>query len=257
MYAIDPVAVAAFWVRLRRCMVEQGIDDAPSALAMPSDLQAHWRDPTLLLSQTCGFPLATSLAGAVRYVATPRFAAPGCAGALYSSAVVVRREEAASNLAAMAGRRVAFNSRDSQSGYNSLRALVAPLASGGRFFGGTLETGGHRLSLAAVRAGTADLAAIDAVTLALVEDHAPEALTGLRVLCHTASAPGLPFITSLRTTKADLIRLRQAVATACTAEAPEARALRLAGIEVLPPDAYDGIRALRDGAARAGYPEIA
>lgn len=257
MYAIDPAAVAAFWGRLRRCLADQGFDDAPDALTLPVDLLAHWRDPALLLSQTCGFPLATSLAGAVRYVATPRFTAPGCAGAFYSSAVVVREDEPAQGMAALAGRRAAFNSRDSQSGYNSLLALVAPLATGGRFFGGTLETGAHRRSIDAVRSGAADLAAIDTVTLALVRDHAPDTVAGLRVLCHTASAPGLPFVTSLTTSDAEIGRLRDAVAAACAADAPEARALRLAGTEVLAPAAYAVIRTMRDEAVAAGYPDLA
>ncbi len=256
MYAVDPVAVTNFWRLMRRVLGGSGFVDLPAFLTEPEDLVTHWRDQHLLVSHTCGFPFATALAGAVRYVATPRFRAPGCEGTFYRSAVVVRRNESAPTLADMAGRRAAFNSRDSQSGYNSLRALVAPLAVHGRFFCDTLETGAHRRSLHAVATGAADLAAIDVVTLALITDQAPEKTANLRVLCHTAPAPGLPLIARAGMSDADLGRLRSAVALACQDTSQEARALRLDGIEVLPPSAYDVILVQRDNAAALGYPEL-
>lgn len=257
MYVVDSAAVADFWSRLRQALAAAGLDGVPAALTMPDDLVAHWRDPALLLSQTCGFPFVTSLAGHVRYVATPCFTAPGCEGACYRSAIVVRRDETAQTLAAMRGRRAAFNSRDSQSGYNGLRALVAPLAKGERFFGGTLETGAHRLSLRAVVSGAADLAAIDVVTLALLSDHAPDEIEALRILDHTAPVPGLPFITAADTSDADLARLLQAVAEACRGDTAAARKLRLDGVAVLAPGSYDAILMQRNVAHDAGYPDIA
>ena len=257
MYAVDPAAVADFWSRLRQALAVAGLDDVPGALTMPDDLVAHWRDPALLLSQTCGFPFVTSLAGHVRYIATPCFTAPGCEGAFYRSAVVVRRDEPARTLAGMRGRRVAFNSRDSQSGYNGLRALVAPLAEGGRFFGGTLETGAHRLSIRAVTSGTADLAAIDVVTLALLGDHAPGEVEGLRILDHTAPVPGLPFITAADTSDADLARLRHAVIEACRGDTDATRRLRLDGAAVLAEGSYDAIIMQRNVARDAGYTDVA
>lgn len=257
MYAVDPNAVAALWMELRQALAAAGLLDLPGALFQPDDLAAHWCDPALLLSQSCGYPFATSLAGRVRYVATPRFAVPGCDGACYRSAVVVRRDEPARSLAALAGRRVAFNSRDSQSGYNGLRALVAPHAVEGRFFSGAVETGAHRRSLHAVASGAADVAAIDVVTLALVADSAPHDLDGLRILGHTASVPGLPLITAAATSDADLSRLRHAVAEACRSDSAGGRALRLDGVEVLPQERYDAILAQRDAALARGYPDLA
>lgn len=256
MYAVDPAAVAAFWVRLREALVDAGVPDIPAALTEPDDLVAHWRDPALLLSQSCGYPFVTSLAGRVRYVATPCFAIPGCEGGFYRSAVVVRREEPAETLSAMKGRRVAFNSRDSHSGTNGLRALAAPFASNGRFFASTVETGAHRRSLQAVASGAADLAAIDAVTLALVTSQAPAEVSGLRILCHTASVPGLPLVTAAETSDAELMQLRHAVQTAFRSDTA-ARALRLSGAVVLPDRAYEIILAQRDGALRAGYGDLA
>lgn len=256
MYAVDADAVETFWTRLREALVDAGLSDVPAALTKPDDLVAHWRDPSLLLSQTCGYPFVTGLAGRVRYVATPRFAVPGCADGFYRSAVVVRRDEPATSLSAMRGCRAAFNSRDSQSGYNGLRALVAPLAAHGRFFGDTVETGAHRLSLQAVASGAADLAAIDVVTLALITSHEPAAASGLRVLCHTAAVPGLPLVTAAGTSDADLMRLRHAIDVTCRSDAA-ARALRLSGAAVLSDHDYRMILAQRDDAFSSGYGDLA
>lgn len=256
MYAVDPDAMARFWPHLRQCLADQNIAALPVALAHPAELVPHWRDPALLLSQTCGYPFVTSLRHGVRYVATPRFRAPGCEGAFYRSAVMVRADETAQNIAAMAGRRAAYNSRDSQSGYNALRALVAPWATKGRFLASTSETGSHRASLRAVRVGEADLAAIDVVTLALVQAHAPEETAGLRVLCLTDQAPGLPFVTAPSTSDLDLTRLRTALAAACDGHTPAAQALLLEGVEVLPVEAYAVITAMQDAAERQGYPVL-
>src|SRR5690606_5113472 len=62
-----------------------------------------------------------------------------------------------------------------------------------RFFAEIRWTGGHRASLAALRAGLADIAAIDAVSLALLRRHAPTEIEGLRVLAWSAAAPALPY----------------------------------------------------------------
>ena len=61
--------------------------------ALPLD--TFWRRPDLLLSQTCGYPLMHGLAEHVHIVGVPVFNAPGCDGAYYRSAIVVRRAERA------------------------------------------------------------------------------------------------------------------------------------------------------------------
>ena len=47
-------------------------------------LRAHWLNPRLLLSQTCGYPLMTELRDRVTLLATPRYLFEGCAGSDYS-----------------------------------------------------------------------------------------------------------------------------------------------------------------------------
>jgi ABC-type phosphate/phosphonate transport system substrate-binding protein len=256
MYAAAPGAIDGFWQGLRRHLREAGFADVEEGLSQPDDLMAHWTRPDLLLSQTCGYPLTHALAGRVQLVGTLGYEAPGCEGALYSSVFVVRADDPGERLADFRGRRVAFNSRDSQSGTNCLRHAVAPLAEGGRFFGTAIESGAHRRSMRLVKDGVADIAAVDAVTYALATDAG---LTdGLRILTFSERAPGLPLVTAADTAPEAVARLRQAVAAASADPAlASARAgMRLSSFEVLPLAAYDVIPAMEREAVAAGYPEL-
>lgn len=258
MYAAPPEAADAFWRGLKRHLAEAGLPDVEADLAMPDDLPAHLGSPDLLLSQTCGYPLTHALAGKVKLVGTPSYAAFGCRGPAYASLFVVRRDDPAMRLADLRGRRAAFNSRDSQSGYNALRAAVAPLAEGGRFFGEAIETGAHLASMQLVTAGGADLAAVDCVTFALAPAEPGSAKEALRVVGVSDPAPGLPFVTGRLTSGDDLQRLRRALAAACRDEALAGcrEALLLSGFTVLPLSAYDAIPAMAERACRLGYPEL-
>lgn len=259
MYAAPAEALEAFWRGLQEHFNLEGVAGVPDTLDRPGDLQAHWRDPDLLLSQTCGYPLMTTLHGSVRYVGTPAYRATGCQGGFYSSAIVVRVDDPATDLPGLRGRRAAYNSRDSQSGYNALRALIAPLGHDGRFFAEAIETGSHRSSMAAVRTGAADVAAIDAVTFALLRRDQPDETAGLRVLHYTDPVPGLPLITAWSTADEDLRRLRSGWQLALAdPELAEARtSLLLDGFEVLPVSVYDIIPTMAETAAALGYPDLA
>ena len=189
-------------------------------------------------------------------VATPAYRAAGCDGARYCSILLVREDDPAETLADLRGRRVAFNATDSQSGYNSLRAAVAPLARDGRFFAGSMATGAHAESVIAVAAGEADLCAVDCVTWALLARDEPERVRGLRAIGRTASAPGLPLITGAA---APLAAIRAAVAAvmADPGLAAVRAALLLEGVEILDDAAYDAILAMERQAVAAGYPRLA
>ena len=260
MYQAPQPASAAFWSGLRGHMRAAGVSDVPDRLTEPDDLPSHWRDPDLLLSQTCGYPLVTALKGMVQYVGTPHYGAAGCEGAAYSSAVMVRDDDPAQAIAALRGRRLAFNHRGSQSGWNGFRALVAPLAGGGGFFGSVVESGSHRRSLALVRDGKADVTPVDCVSLALLARHEPDAVRGLRVLASTPrGVPGLPLITAAGTSAQELGRLRDALSAFCSdgSLADVRAALLFDGFQILPLDAYAACLRMEYDAIRAGYPELA
>lgn len=255
--AIRPAA-EAWWSGLAAACRAEGLEDIPRSLSWLGDPRDHWRDPGLLFSQTCGYPLMTLLGDQVKVIATPCYAAEGCSGPFYSSALVVRAGDPAQRLSDLRGRRAAYNSRDSQSGYNVLRALVAPLAGGRSFFSATLETGGHGASLDAVAEQRADIAAIDCVTLALHRRHRPAVADGLRVLAYGPSTPGLPYVTAGSRGEEDLLRLREALyeALADPSLAEARQALLLTGASVLPEDAYEAILEMREEAAAEGYSEL-
>jgi ABC-type phosphate/phosphonate transport system substrate-binding protein len=244
----------ALWDGIAAALRSTGVADVPQHLDRARTLDAAWTDPALLLAQTCGWPLTTRLAGRVAYVATPRYVLPGCEGATHRSFLIVREGDPARDVAALRGRVLALNGWDSNTGMNLPRALIAPLAREGDFFGGIVETGAHRASLAAVAAGRADVASVDCVTYGLCARHRPEELSGLRVLADTAPSPALPFITRADAPLDEIAALRAALAGAAETEA--ARAVAFAGIDVLPPDAYAVLPAMAAAAARLGYPEL-
>ncbi|MDX1575674.1 MAG: PhnD/SsuA/transferrin family substrate-binding protein [Kiloniellales bacterium] len=254
-------ATDAWWAGLARALTAAGLDEVPARLDRRRDQDQVWGHPDLLISQTCGYPLTHALAGRVRLVATPAYDVEGCDGPRYRSVFLVRDGDPAGSLGDLRGRRVAVNSRASQSGYNCLRHALAPLAAeveGGPFFSEVVVTGGHGASLAALRDERADLAAVDGVTYALTARGEPAAVDGLRVLAWSAPAPALPYITRAAIGEDALAALRQGLAAAAADPdlAGARRALALKGFEVLPLEAYAAIDDMERAAIALGYPEI-
>jgi len=161
------------------------------------DLHGLWRSPQLLLTQTCGYPLMTALRGLVQVVGRPVYELPHAREGLHCSLLVARADDSRRQLADFRGSRGLINSPDSNSGMNLLRHAVAPLQKNGRFFETLSVTGGHRNSLAAIKQGRGDLAAIDSVTFDYLARDASEEVAGLKVIGRTAAGPCLPYITRL------------------------------------------------------------
>lgn len=253
-YYSNKPALESFWRALRTRLSAGGLDGLPDALTWPVDLRGHWRDPALLLGQTCGYPLVTELPGQVRVVGSLVYDAPGVQGVRNRSQLVVRADDPASSIEDFRGRTVAFNGTDSQSGYNALRALVAPLSVEGRFFGRALEAGYHLSAAEAVRDGRADIASIDCISLAGFRRYLPDSLRGLRVLGETDDFVGLPLITSLQTDDATLALLRRSLAEtiADPANATICSDLLLIGFEPLEYEAYTKHLAMREAAFARG-----
>lgn len=264
MYDLPAVrpATDAWWAGLVRAMTAVGIAGVPQRLERRLGAAEVWCRPDLLISQTCGYPLTHALRGRVRLVATPVYDVEGCDGPNYRSTFLVRDGDPAEALTDLRGRRVAVNARDSQSGYNCLRHALAPLAAsagGGPLFAEVVMTGGHGASLAVLRSGRADLAAVDCVTLALTARGEPAAVAGLRVLAWSAPAPALPYVTRGDAGEEELAALREALLQAAAdPDLAAARgALLLSGFEVLPLAAYHAIGEMERSAIVLGYPEIA
>lgn len=232
MYAtpLTAGADARFWALIRDNLRSERIA-APEALTLaPQDLLAHWQDPALLFSQTCGLPFRAVLKEKVHIIGTPDYGIKGCPPGYYHSVIVARSDDPCKELPAFANARFAYNDPLSQSGWAAL-ALEAPEV----LRGPQHCTGSHRASVMAVRQGNADFAAIDAVTWRHLK--AASEATGLKIIHATRPTPGLPYITSKKGLSETLF---WAVSTAISMLGNADRAaLHLKGLIALPPSAYD------------------
>jgi len=251
-------ATDALWSALAEALRARGIEGVPSRLDRDRSAETVWASPDLLFAQSCGYPLTHAFRDRLALVTTPVYKAPGCEGPYYRSWIVVPAEAGIERFAKLRGRRVAVNALDSQSGCNVLRAMAAPLAVKGRFFGEVVVTGGHLASLEAVTAGEADVAAIDAVTLALVERHRPSLAGRIRRLAVSPSAPALPFVARAEAPAGEVTLLRTALAEVVGDPRLDdvRRTLLLEDVHMLPLEAYAVIPAMRRRSLALGYREL-
>jgi ABC-type phosphate/phosphonate transport system substrate-binding protein len=224
-------AHARYWALIRDGLRDAGLD-APTTLTPDGIGAAFWTAPDLVFSQTCGMPYRTALHGKVQIVGTPDYGIEGCPPGFYTSVLVKRREDQRHQLPAFDGARVAVNDYGSQSGFAALAtaAKEADIA-----FTRVMVTGAHAASARAVAVGDADIAAIDAVTWALLCAH-EGANRRVDVFARTPPTPGLPYICGL---DVDRDKVFDAVLRA-TAVLPhdDRAALMLKGLVAIPPQAY-------------------
>jgi ABC-type phosphate/phosphonate transport system substrate-binding protein len=192
---------------------------APDPATLPPDeldLATLWRHPRLLLAQTCWGPLEmTGLAACVTVVGQPDYSdVEGGDGSFYSSAIVMRRSARSSEgpatpsasridlphegegrlpLNLLRGGRLAFNGRDSISGYLALQRDLEEVGESLAIFAGTVEAGSHRGSALAVVEGRADVAALDCRSWSLFSRFHPEA-EKLSPVGWTSPRKGLPYV---------------------------------------------------------------
>jgi ABC-type phosphate/phosphonate transport system substrate-binding protein len=246
------------WSSFREQLAQAGLLDTPLHLTRDLPHEQVWAHPDLLLGQACEYPLAKSFADRVRVVATPRYLAPGCVGATYRSAILVREDDPAQTLEDLRGRRCIINEWTSNSGMNLLRDAIAPIAARAQFFGSVRASGSHRESARAVSSGEADVTALDCVTFAHLRRHNASRVASLRVLAWTASTPSLPLITSAGSDDATLAALRAALKALETDGVMSMlrECLYLDGFELRPEEGFAQVLALERAAFDAGYPEL-
>lgn len=251
-------ATDAFWQALRDALITRGITDVPQTIVRPKDLPEFWSNPSLLLGQTCGYPLMFGLCGDARYVATPHYKTRYSEGAYHKSLIIVRDDAPIHTLQDARNMICAINMADSNTGMNLLRLEIAKLRTQAPFFKRVYETLAHRKSLVAVAEGQADIAAIDCVTFTHIEKIEPDLIQHIKILAETEETPNLPFITSGKTDEGTLAALRDALNTVATA--PEYRAIQSAlmldGISILANDAYERVRNIENQAVSLGYPVL-
>ncbi len=204
----------AFWTELCEALAAVGID-APVALDRKAANADTWHSPKLILSQTCGWPLTHGLSDALEVVAIPSYAAEGCGAGTYRSMIVAAHAVDPPDLAHGT---IAFNTRDSLSGYWALAASLAGHGIPADKIGGWLETGSHRASIRAVAAERAAMAAVDCVTWQLALRHEPAAQQ-LKVIGWTEEMPALPFVTA--TANAPMVEVLLAALETAAAKAAQ------------------------------------
>lgn len=224
----------AQWARLRDVLRSAGVD-APESLTRqntPSgelDLAALWRNPGLLLAQTCWGPMKMGLSDHVEVVGQPDYSdCEGGEGEFYSSALVMRRGDGPGSgtpdgdvpapadgravlpIDLLRGSRFAFNGADSMSGILALTRDLEVVGESLALFSGRVETGGHRASAQVVADKRADVAAIDCRSWQLVRRFDADVAALLRVVGWSARRKGLPFITA-RSALPDVVRVLKKV----------------------------------------------
>jgi len=248
-------ATDRFWQRCAHHLRFAGVDGVPDALERELDCFEQWKRPDLVISQACGYDVRIAFADHLQLVATPCYSAPGCAGASYSSFVVVREDSRYRDLRGLRGSRCVINTPTSHSGMNILRSMVAPLHENGRFFASVRVSGAHTRSLEAITSGDADIAAIDCVTYELLLRHRAHALAGTRILANTERVAAPPFVTC-KGRSVEFVQLLRAalVATLRDPLVEDARhTMMLERIEALGPDAYQRIADLDELAREIAF----
>lgn len=204
-----------------------GKELAPDPASLPPDelnFHAVWLHPKLLLAQTCWGPLELGLAEHVTVVGQPSYEGiEGGRNELYSSAILMRRggggvpppegEQALVPLDRLRGRRLAYNSVDSMSGYLALARDLGAAGEGLAIFPEHVVTGSHRASVVAVANGEADVCAVDCRSWKLARLHEPRSVD-LEVVGWTSKRKGLPFITSKATPPDVVAKLRDILSPA-------------------------------------------
>ncbi|WP_425045596.1 phosphate/phosphite/phosphonate ABC transporter substrate-binding protein [Primorskyibacter sp. S87] len=187
MYDPPPLHAAnnRFWQEIRT-----RLGYGPKPLTRDGDVWQVWQSPSLLLSQTCGYPYRARLHGKVTLLGTPDYGLPDCPPGYYYSVFVVAADNRVTSPNELLSGCFAFNDALSQSGWAAPRT----------YFGVTparlLETGSHAASAQAVAENHAQMAALDAVTWEILKAHDPVA-RDLRVIARTQPTPALPYISAL------------------------------------------------------------
>ncbi len=261
MYNAGPKAAAAWSRLLTPVFADLGLDIRLLAHGWPEPIAELWARADLCCAFMCGWPFARAMP-AMQAIAAP-VPSPARYEGLprYCSEFLVRADSGWTRLDQTFGHRFGWMADDSQSGFNAprfalsrhidarrpalYREVVGPLGTPAR----TLE---------ALRAGRADVVALDSYYLDLSRRHQPEALEGLRCIATTPWTP-IPLLVAAPGIDPQIVARLQARLLALH-ESP-AQAARLADVllaRFVAPDvaAYSSLEAMARAAIDTGYDAI-
>lgn len=262
MYSVNEATAAAWrsllsWV-VARADVDIEVIDYPA----PQPLPALWARDDLGCAFMCGYPISRSAAPPTVLAAPIPSPAEYGGHPVYWSYLVARRDGPVQTLADAFGRRFAYTTADSQSGYQAPRALFAGYMRerGAPLFAATvgpLIT--PRRVVDAVLAGEADLGPVDSYALDLMRLHETSRVAPLAVIAATAPTPIPPLVGAPALPLAEATRLTRALLA--VADAPELatvrNALLLHGFAPASVADYAVLREKALAADATGYPSLA
>lgn len=185
-----------FWRLIAEQLAIRNIS-APDKLTRADDLFSLWRDPALIVGQTCGWPYANLLSDDVAAFGRFDHRLPHApAGNYYSLYICKCGEQRTAGEILDSDSTIAVNSLDSQSGFRVLREIDSSFFSQS-FSERLCESGSHRQSIRLVANGEADFAAIDAVSFEIARRFEPSAIAKLEILGHSSPKPSLPLVTAV------------------------------------------------------------
>ena len=174
---------------------------------------------------------------------------------IYFTDVIVRRDSPFRSFADLRGKAWAYNTEESNSGYNMPRDHLLRLGETSGFFGRTVASGAHQTSIRMVLEGAVDAAGIDGLVLDMELKLRPELAPQLRIIESIGPYPIPPVVVSSGVAEGLKARLREVFVA--MHEDPDGRAILADGliarfVEVRDTH-YDPIRQMVRRAEAAGF----
>ena len=262
MYGVN-TSVAAAWRSLLEWTVARA--DVPCEVIdypAPAPLPALWARPDVGCVFMCGYPIATAQPPP-RILAAP-IPAPlrYCNRPVYCTDIIVRADAPLKQLLDILGRRFAFTTLDSQSGYHAPRRLLAPFARdrGGQLFEATIgPLVTPRRVVEAIVSGEADAGPLDSYFHDLLRRHEPALAAQLQTIASTPMTPIPALVAATGLPDAHVERLTAALLAVADADAlaPVRATLLLRGFAAVAAQAYATLRDDAREADEAGYRRLA
>jgi ABC-type phosphate/phosphonate transport system substrate-binding protein len=262
MYSFDAVTAAAWRTLLEWVAARAGVHCEVIDHPAPLPLTALWSRPDLGCAFMCGYPFARAVPQPALLAAPVPAPAPYGGRAIYWTDLVVRADASIADLHDAFGKRAAWTTEDSQSGWHAPRLLFASYA---RRHGSPLfaETIGPLVTprdvALAVAEARADIGPLDSYAHDLLRLHEPDLAAQLRVVGRTPATPIPPLVGAPGMPAADARRLRAALLAVRNARelAPVRAALLLSGFAAVTRTSYQLLAADARRADEMGYPRIA
>ncbi len=262
MYSLNATTGAAWRTLLEWVIARSGVAGEVVEYPPPQSLPALWARPDLGCAFMCGFPLATAeLRPTVLAAPVPSSRAYGGIPR-YRTCLVARADGPVRSVADMFGRRMAFTTPDSQSGYQSPRHFFAAHAAkrGQPLFAATvgpLVT--PRRVVEAVLEDEADAGPVDSYAFDLLREHEPQLVAPLAVIATTPWTPIPPLVgaADLEVGTAALLQATLLSVARSPELAPVRAALLLQGFAPVTANDYRSLAAHAADADRQGYPRLA